>query len=51
MLNNIDFDFNKESKKKKKEKYQKNVYENNEIQSEPNNNFFFSNIFEIKNMV
>ena len=40
MLNNIDFDFNKESKKKKKEKYQKNVYENNEIQSEPNNNFF-----------
>ena len=40
MLNNIDFDFNKESKKKKKEKYQKNDYENNEIQSEPNNNFF-----------
>ena len=40
MLNNIDFDFNKESKKKKKEKYQKNDYENNEIQSESNNNFF-----------
>ena len=40
MLNNIDFDFNKESKKKKKEKYQKNDYENNEIQSELNNNFF-----------
>ena len=48
MLNNIDFDFSKESKKKKKEKHNNNDYENNEIPSESNNNILSQIFFKLK---
>ena len=48
MLNNIDFDFSKESKKKKKEKHKNNDYENNEIPSGSNNNIISQIFFKLK---